>query len=75
MNSSKLERDRAHDEGFAEIVTRTAGGKWVDFGPGVRMQLLRGRLRIEDALNIPAPPEGTSGRARRRGDRSCVAQA
>ena len=41
MALDKAERDRIHNEGFAEVVVRTNDGKWVDFGPGIQMQLLR----------------------------------
>jgi len=43
VNSEKIERDRQHNEGLDldEVVVRTEGGKWVDFGPGIQLQLLR----------------------------------
>lgn len=41
MTIEKELRDRTHNEGLAETYVRTKNGKWVDFGPGIQMQLLR----------------------------------
>jgi len=42
MSVSREERDAAHNAELPEShVVRTATGKWVDWGPGIQMQLLR----------------------------------
>jgi quercetin dioxygenase-like cupin family protein len=42
MSKSLAERDKIHNAGLSPgLSIRTSEGKWVDFGPGVQMQLLR----------------------------------
>lgn len=39
--SAKEELDHIHNAGLAETYVRTSSGKWIDFAPGIQMQLLR----------------------------------
>jgi quercetin dioxygenase-like cupin family protein len=37
----KIERDRKHNEGFADSYVKAEKACWVEFGPGIQMRLLR----------------------------------
>lgn len=41
MTEAKDLRDRRHNAGFTESYVRTAKEPWIDFVPGIQMQLLR----------------------------------
>lgn len=41
-NEERARRDAAHNAGLPETVSvRTSTGEWIDWGPGIRMQVLR----------------------------------
>jgi anti-sigma factor ChrR (cupin superfamily) len=41
MTKSKEDRDRDHNAGFKERYVSTANSSWIDFFPGIQVQLLR----------------------------------
>jgi anti-sigma factor ChrR (cupin superfamily) len=41
MTEAKEWRDQHHNDGLAETYVRTAVASWIDFVPGIQMQLLR----------------------------------
>jgi quercetin dioxygenase-like cupin family protein len=42
MSKSRAERDKAHNDSLVPaIAIKASEGKWVEFGPGVQMKLLR----------------------------------